>query len=346
MVKNFKKTFIFIILILLSACGGMTGTDSSSNNDPIPAASPLQFDFDTKMKLALGGTLTGWDELLIDGLEASDSVDLVFEPEGVATGNIIDASASSITFRINPETAGITQLKYKLNGVLQNKVIKIVIPPQEMIQVLMGEARSIIPQEITLDSEGRVERSSTSFTAQALLNVVRNRIKLMEERNEASLFVVDSDEFVSANLAERYRLVIQANRNGIYQFSPVDPDDPSFSAYSAAAQRSGLSASRMLVYDQALLTAADVFDESLEDNTSESFGFYSPTKSEYENLLTGLNSTELPEDVGRSDNTFPTLAPIQILILENISPQTFDEELPSFVFVKSRTSAEAAVLKL
>lgn len=345
MQKKIQKIFIVLFLLLLSACGGMSGTDST-NNDAIPAASPLQFNFDEKMKLAIGGTLTGWDQLLINNLGPTDSVTLVFEPEGIATGTIVDSNSNSITFKITPEKAGIAQLKYQINGVLQSKVIKVVIPPQEMIQVLMGEARSIIPQEITKDSEGRVDRNNASFTAQALLSVVRNRIKLMEERDEPSLFVVDSDEFVAADLAERYRLVIEANRNGIYQFSPVNPSDPSYSAYSTAAQRTGLSTSRMLVYDQALLTAADVFDESLSDNTQNSFGFYSPTKSEYENLLTGLDSTELPEDVGRSDSTFPSLAPIQILILENISPQTFDAELPSFVFVKSRSSTDKAVVKI
>lgn len=343
MQKNWLKILALFFLLLLGACGGISGI--SNSEDPIPTASPLTFNFDTKMKLALGGTLSGWDQLLIEDLGPTDSVDLVFDPEGIATGNVVDASSSTMTFRMSPQQAGITQLKYKVNGLLQNKVIKIVIPPQEMIQVLMGEARSIILEEITQDSEGRVDRQSTSFTAQALLSVVRNRIKLMETRNEASLFVVDADDFASADLAGRYRLVIEANRNGIYQFSPVDPDDPSFSAYSAATERMGLSTSRTLVYDQALLSAADIFDESLADNTLESFGFYSPTKSEYENLLTGLNSTELPEEVGRSDSTFPTLAPIQILILDGISPQSFDEELPSFVFVKSRSSLENAVFR-
>ena len=323
----------------------MSGSDSP-NSDVIPAASPLQFTFDTKMKLALGGTLSGWDQLLINNLGPTDDVKLEISPEGILAGHIVDASANTVTFQMTPLKAGIVQLKYRINGSLQDKTIKVVIPPQEMIQVLTGEARSIIPQEITKDSEGRVDRNSASFTAQALLSVVRNRIKIIEDQNQPSLFVVDGNDFTNADLAKRYQLVIEAHRNGVYQFSPVDPKDPSFAAYNAAAQRSGLSTSRTLVYDQALLTAADIFDESLEDHTKKSFGFYSPTKTEYENLLTGLHSTTLPDNVGRSDDTFPSLAPIQILILNGISPQTFDADLPSFVFVKSRTPMEDAVLKL
>lgn len=327
----------------MSACGGLS---SSNNEDAIPSAAPLQFDFDEKMTLALGGTLPGWDEVVISHISSTDQVLLEMIPQEVISARAVDASNDSLTFKIHPELAGIAQIRYRVNGVLQDKTIKVIIPPQEMIQVLMGEARSIIPQEITRDSAGNVDRESNSPTAQALLSVVRNRIKLIEEYDEPSLFVVDAEAFENADLAERYRLVIQAQTDGIYQFSPVNPEDPSFDAYMAAALRHNLGDSRLSVYDQALLTAAEIFDESLADNTSGSFGFYSPTESEYENLLTGLNSTDLPEDSGRSDDNFPTLAPIQILILNEISPQTFDEDLPSFVFVKSRNSAENAVIRL
>jgi len=346
MLSPFKIALLLMFLALgLSACGGMSG-GADSGPDAIPAASPLQFDFDEKVKLALGGTLAGWDEILIDGLDPQDQVELEFSPEGVASGSLVDATSDSVTFRLTPEQAGIAQLKYRINGSLQDKTIKVVVPPQEMIQVLMGEARSIIPQEISKDAEGRVDRSSRSPTAQALLSVVRNRVKLIEENDQPSLFVVDAEDFSDADLAGRYSLVILAHRNGIYQFSPVDPEDPSFDAFNAAAQREGLSASRLYVYDQALLSAADIFDESLADNTSGSFGFYSPTQGEYDALLSGLGSTELPEGAGRSDSTFPALAPIQILILPDISPQSFDADLPSFVFVKSRQANEDAVLKL
>lgn len=329
----------------LIGCGGMSGT-SDAGDDAIPAASPLQFDFDEKMKLALGGTLPGWDQLLIENLGPTDQVDLEISPEGIVEGQLLDASSHSATYRMLPQAAGIAQVRYRINGILQDKILKVVVPPQEMIQVLMGEARSIIPQEISKDAEGRVDRSSQSSTAQALLSVVRNRVKLIEANDQPSLFVVDAEDFSNADLAGRYSLVIRAHRNGIYQFSPVDPEDPSFDAFSAAAQRDGLSTSRLYVYDQALLSAADIFDESLGDNTSGSFGFYSPTESEYDALLSGLGSTELPEGAGRSDSTFPALAPIQILILPDISPQSFDANLPSFVFVKSRQANEDAVLRL
>ncbi len=343
--KNPLKLFgiTSLLILALSACGGLS---SSNDPDAIPSASPLQFDFDEKMKLALGGTLPGWDEVVINHIGPTDAVLLEMIPREVISADVVDATNESLTFKIHPQLAGIAQIRYRVNGVLQDKTIKVIIPPQEMIQVLMGEARSIIPQETTLDSEGRVDRTSTSFTAQALLSVARNRIKLIEDNDDPSLFVVDTQAFTNADLAERYRLVIQANANGIYQFSPADPEDPSFDAYTQAAQRPGLEGTRLNVYDQALLSAADIFDESLADNTQESFGFYSPTQSEYENLLSGLNSTELPEDVGRSDDIFPALAPIQILILNEISPQTFDANLPSFVFVKSRSPSENAVIRL
>lgn len=342
MIKKFRYLSLSLFFIL-SACGGLS---SSNDPDPIPSAAPLQFDFDEKMTLALGGTLPGWDEVVVSHIAPTDQVVLEMIPRENISATVVDATNDSLTFKIHPELPGIALIRYRVNDVLQDKNIKVIVPPQEMIQVLMGEARSIIPQESTLTSEGLVDRHSSSFTAQALLSVVRNRIKLIEERNEASLFVVDEEAFSEADLAQRYRLVIQANQNGIYQFSPVDPNDPSFEAYTAASQRGGLSDSRLIVYDQALLTAANIFDESLADNTFESFGFYSPTQSQYENLLSGLGSSELPEGIGRSDDTFPTLAPIQILILNEISPQTFDANLPSFVFVKSRTATENAVIRL
>ncbi|MFO1519905.1 MAG: hypothetical protein U1F57_09630 [bacterium] len=335
------RFFLFSLFLLLARCGGVP---PSSNSDVSPAP-PANFRFDTQIPLALGGVMPGWDQLMVENLNPSDQVKLNVEPSDLLQTEEVDATGMSLTYRLTPLRAGIGRLTYSVNGVEQGKVIRVVVPPQEMIQVLIGEARSIIPQEVKVDAEGRVLKTSVSTTAQAIFSVIRNRIALMVSQDAPELFVVDRSDFQSADSAGRYRLVIEAHHNSTYQFSPVAPGDPSNEAYLAGASREGLSGGRLLTYDQAVLTAAGVYADSLPDDTQGSFGYYSPSKTQYENILTGLNSTDLPSDIGTSDGQFPALSPIQIRILQAVSPQSFDADLPSFVFVGSRSPTQDAVIR-
>ena len=335
-----------ICLLSLSLGCGLNIAPGPEDPAALPATEPLQFAYDTYMPLALGGVLPGWDQIQIDSLQPADQVDIVIEPAVLASSLAIVDDGSAITYQITPHQAGIGKINYRINGILQNETIKLVVPPQAMIQVAMGEARSIIPQEVTTDTEGRVTKDSESPTAQALLSVVRNRIAIIEAEQAPYLFVVSSGAFAQADLAERYSLVIEANNGTTYQFSPVNPSDPSYPAYAQAADRAQLSlTSRILTYDQSVLTAAQIFDDSLADNTEGAFGYYSPTATQYQNLLSGLNSTTLPTGIGTSDSQFPALAPIQILLLSDISPQSFDKTLPSFVLIGARSPQESAVIQ-
>ncbi|MBI2336392.1 MAG: hypothetical protein HYU97_06485 [Deltaproteobacteria bacterium] len=345
MKPSFRLITIVCSLSLSLGCG-LNIAPEPEDPTTLPAAEPLQFTYDTYMPLALGGVLPGWDQIQIDGLQPADLVDILIEPATLASSLAIVDDGSAITYQITPHQAGIGKINYRINGVLQNETVKLVIPPQAMIQVVMGEARSIIPQEVTTDTEGRVAKDSQSPTAQALLSVVRNRIAIMEAEQAPYLFVVSTAAFAQANLAERYTLVITANNGTTYQFSPVNPNDPSYPAYAQAADRAQLTfTSRMLTYDQTVLTAAQIFDDSLTDNTDGAFGYYSPTATQYQNLLSGLNSTTLPTGIGTSDSQFPALAPIQILLLSDISPQSFDETLPSFVLIGARSFQDNAVIQ-
>ncbi len=331
---------LLVFVLLLTACEELT-TDPNS----IEAIPPLDFKYDDKMILALGGVQPSWDFIKIDNLASEDQVEISIDPPDLAQSHIYADDGQNIIIQIIPLQAGIGKVTYSINGDPQNDTIKLVIPPQAMIQILMGEARSIISQEVSLDANGRVKKDSNSETARALLSVVRNRMQLIDAEDAPYLFVVSNSTYATADLAMRYQLIIEANDNNVYQFSPVKPSDPSNEAYLDAANRNQLSfASRLLTYDQGLLTAAGIFDGSLIDNTDGAFGFYSPTKSQYENLLTGLNSTTLPSGIGTSDAQFPALAPIQIRILDTVSPQNFDTELPAFVFIGSRSQNDFAVL--
>ena len=141
--------------------------------------------------------------------------------------------------------------------------------------------------------------------------------------------------------------MIEAESNGVYQFSPLDPDDVRNEVYFQAAARADIEEDANLVaYDQAVSAAAFVFSDDTEDPTDGAFGFYSPTAIQYQKVEEALLSetTTLPTGIGTSDAQFPFFAPIQIVILPYVAGRADDETIPAFVFIRERESDEPAVV--
>jgi hypothetical protein len=110
-----------------------------------------------------------------------------------------------------------------------------------------------------------------------------------------------------------------------------------------AEQRKLMSGDELIAYDQAVLTAAGIFNGDTEDTTTGAFAFRSPTPEEWNSIAQAwtIHSYDLPSGAGWSDASFPAFAPIQILIHPDV--WTYDDGRPSFVFARMRTSTDAAV---
>lgn len=301
-------------------------------------------DVSGRLALGLGGLGEGMDEIQIDPAFillnlTNDDPDLFsLEPlEGYAS--FTEGNGA----RVIPERVGIGYVTPIISGRTWDP-IQVTIPPQELVQILIGEARGPLDDEATVEDDV-VKVSSVSVTGDAVGAVIRNRIALINETGSPGLFLADPDAYESDPPASYYQAVIEANNGTIYQFSPVAPDDPSHDAYESAANRNSLEEDLLAAYDQAVLTAADIFNEETEDPTGGAFAFYSPTEAEYEILQASLlaRDLDLPEDGGASDANFPALAPVQILVLPGIAPSHISDDVPSFVFVRTRSTAEPAV---
>ena len=79
--------------------------------------------------------------------------------------------------------------------------------------------------------------------------------------------------------------------------------------------------------------------------SSDLFGFYSPSEEEYDALREALETEvrDLPAGGGVSDGRFPSLAPLQVLILPDVASSADNDDVPSFVFVRSRNDLDPAV---
>ncbi len=300
-----------------------------------------------KITVALGGTRSGADEYIFsesDGVTGvrNDDEDLfaVGPREGFST------IAAGHGFKVTPLQEGIGYVTPQTaTGSLA--AVEVTVPPQTLIQILIGEARGELTREATLE-DGHVKTSSVSVTGNALAAVIRNRIHLINETANPNLFVADATTYASEPPISYYEAVIQANDGSTYQFSPVRPSDPSHDEYLAATARSSVTSELITAYDQAVATAGGVFDDATTDPTSESFAFYSPTSAQFQLLRNALEDPQneggqLPEDCGTSDSNFPALAPIQVLLLPEVASSAGDDDVPAFVFVRSRSGADAAV---
>lgn len=331
---------LFFLLFFINGC-----LSSGVDDGRLPEGNAIQKEKDVsgKLSLAMGGVAEGLDLVTVTGgapkvLEfETEDTDLVKLEVPAGYGDYEEARSA----RVVPIGVGIAYVTPVVDS-REREPVQITIPPQKLVQVLVGEARGQIVREATLDDEEIIKSSSVSVTADALGAVIRNRIKTINEEENPLLFKVDAAQYSSHPPASWYEAVIEADN----QFNPVDPEDENHERYSKAAFRTNFrDDDDLIAYDQAVLSAADIFNEDTEDPTEGAFAFYSPSEGEYESLLIALEAGdfELPNKAGTSDAKFPNLAPVQVLILKEVATATTKTDRPSFVFVRERDSTEPAV---
>ncbi|MDO8462303.1 MAG: hypothetical protein Q7S98_05540 [Deltaproteobacteria bacterium] len=347
-----KLSLLIFLALVVTACGTTSSSPndpaSTTENDPTPTRDR---DTDNKLSVALGGVGPGMDEILVNGNNSKEPIDFETEDNNLFTFESL-AGKGSFTEgnggRVIPKDIGIAKVWYTLSGKIQT-IYEITVPPQTLVQILVGEGRGQLATEAKMDGTGtEIDLSSVSPTGDALGAVIRNRIKLIDEKKSPGLFAADRTRYYSDQPSSSYDAVIEASSKGGFQFSPVDPNDPTHTKYLAAGSRDnlkGMETDLLTAYDQAVLTGGDTFNDSMEDPTNGAFAFYSPTAAQYENLREALETgtSKFPADAGTSDAQFPAYAPIQVLILESVSDQPSGKNLPSFVFVRKRESGVAAV---
>lgn len=346
-----KKIGLILTCLTLTACGSVADYftkpftslfDSDDAQPPTVTDQPV-VEPTAKFALAMGGVAPGRDEIAIVPAPAAD---LQFSATSDIIGFLPRPGKTSFTdgagAQLVPQKEGTTTVHYSVGGVDAAPVYSVTIPPQSLIQVLIGEARGQIADEVTL-SNGAVALASRSVTAEAIASVVRNRVKLIDAKGNPALFDVDAMKYALGGEPAKYDAVIEAAQSGTYQFSPVDPDDPSHGEFENAAARSFLDKSLLAAYDQSALSAAQIFDGSTVDPTHGAFGFRTPTANEglCLDLAARAPSPVLPSSCDDPDARFPAFVPVQILIHPNV-PRLSDGR-PAFIFYRARTLTEPAV---
>lgn len=333
-------SFFLPLCFVLTAFGSCTGAVDEA---PTGSVTQKTKDVSGKLSLALGGVAPGWELLKID--ESPNSLDFSTQDTDLIELAIPPGFSSYIeakTAEVTPKEVGIAYVTPTVNS-RERDPIQVTISPQKLIQILVGEARGQLTREATLDDD-QVQTSSVSVTGDALGAVIRNRINKINEAESPGLFKADAALYTSNPPVSYYEAVIEGG-DETYQFSPVDPTDPTHKFYLNAAQREDLKDDNLAAYDQAVLTAAEIFNEGTEDPTNGAFAFYSPSENEYEALQESLESgrLDLPSGAGTSDARYPSLAPVQVLILQDVASATSRDSRPSFVFVRERNETEPAV---
>lgn len=339
----------------LSACGDIFDLTPWNNDSPgtgaAAAGTTSTIEATATYAVALGGVAPGRDELVIyneDGTVRDFSGQtLAFETDNdnieLSPRPDFDDFAGGSGAIIIPKKVGVTIVSYAVDGVPSPDKYNVIVPPQSLIQALMGEARGQIANEAQTE-DGRVALSSASPTGNAVGAVIRNRVLLLEADQPLSLFVVDEAVWVLDEPGSHWDAVITAENNGVYQFSPVDPSTMSYDIYMASTNRAGmLDDSEFIAYDQAVLTAAGIFANETADPTGGAFSFRTPPPSQAECLEAALTSlvTELPDGCGPGDENYPAFAPIQILIHPSVAK--LSDGHPSFVFIRNRSPDEPVV---
>lgn len=350
---------IFALLFALIFCQGCwkqlldpTGLIFGGGDDDRPSVLPSRVTDPTdKLALAVGGVMPGRDELVLFDASGnprdftdhtlvcnSDDEDIVavdvrpgFQTQAAGSGVLVTALAS-----------GVTAIRCSIDGNDPTDVYEVTVPPQEFIQILVAEAMGQLAEEAALDPDEEgdvVELSSTSPTGNALGSAIRNRISQINQHDDPGLFLADEDLYDADPQPTYYEAVILAQD----QFSPTDPDDPNNDLFMDAEQRKLLAGEELIAYDQAVLTAAGIFNGDIADSTTGAFAFRSPTVEEWNAIAQALStrSYDLPAGSGWTDASFPAFAPIQILIHPDV--WTYDDGRPAFVFARMRTSTDPAV---
>lgn len=348
-----KKTGILLICLLLTACGSIADyftkpytslfDDDDDSNAAPEVTTQSVIEPTAKFALAMGGVAPGRDELVID---PAPTADLQFTSTKDIIGFLPRPGKTSFTdgagAQIVPQKEGTTTVHYTTGGTESTSVYAVTIPPQLLIQILIGEARGQIAGEVTL-TNGAVALTSRSITAEAIAWVVRNRVSLSDAKSNPGVFEADPVHYALGGDPGKYNAIIEAVHQTIYQFSPVDPNDASHDEFKNAEARSFLDKSLFAAYDQAVLSAAQVFDGTHPDPTGGAFGFRTPTVNEglCLDLAAKTPSPVLPSSCDDPDARFPAFAPVQILIHPQV-PRLSDGR-PAFIFYRARTISEAAV---
>jgi hypothetical protein len=340
-IRRFAFFFSLVLglssLVFFSGCDVFGGSDSGGSGDD-GGVTHREKDVSGKLSVALGGSGPGLDEIVLDGTFATVS----FENNDP---DLFDLEVSGHTARVVPLGSGIGYVTPVVNGHATDPV-EVTIPPQRLIQILLGEARGQLDREATTeegDGGEQVTPGSVSVTGDAVVAVIRNRIDLINDEGAPSLFLADAGDYGSDPPLSYYDAVIEASSGSVYQFSPVKPGDPSHAVYLAAEAREDMDSGLRIAYDQAALTAASLFSGDTEDPTGGAFAFYSPTEDQNGLIQDALRegASSLPAGCGTSDANFPAFAPVQILVLKDVAPSIGG--VPSFVFVRSRSNFEPAV---
>lgn len=303
--------------------------------------------------IALGGVAPGRDELVIVD-ETGEIVDfgeteLTFEVDNDVVGLLarsgFDTFSSGSGAEIVPQKVGQAIINYYIDGAIQEDEFLVIVPPQSLIQMMIAEGSTQLTAEADIGEDSHVLLTSTSETANAIAWVTRNRVDIIGETDNHSLFAVDEDAWDADPTGSYYDAVITASNGGIYQYSPVDPTNPTNDVYADAEARSFLEPNYHRAYDQAVLTAAQVYAGITTDPTGEAFGFFSPTPDQWEEIerVYQYNLIHLTNGCGMDDSDFPAFAPIQILVHPAV--WMYPDGRPSFVFIREKDPLDYAVVK-
>lgn len=347
------------IALNLTACGALLPSFLQSSNDDTNAASdesPLPSDTPAisptlRFALPLGGVAPGRDELVLyaDDDTVRDlqghTLRLFVEPTDIIGFTVrpgADDYADGSGARITPLAVGTAMVRATIDRTPQPERYAVIVPPQSLVQVLIGEARGVLAKDATV-VDGVVTLDSRSVVGEAIGAVIRNRIALIDAAQRPGLFAADPIIYNRDDPAAHYDAVITAQTFSLYQFSPVHPDDPSHEAYTLAEARQFLPPRDQIAYDQAALTAAGIFDGAIADPTNGAFGFRTPTTAEYDCLQEALRTqpSTLLAACGPMDTNFPALAPIQILIHPEV--RLLADGRPAFVFYRTRNAGDPVV---
>lgn len=351
-----------MLALTLSSCGflkemydpyGIFDGDGDDPNQNTVTTDP-SIEPTHKYAIAIGGVAPGRDQLVIydenNAIRTFAGKTLDITTDNDAVGLLVrsgyETYAEGSGAQIVPQKTGIAKITYSIDDVAQDEEFQVTVPPQSLIQVLMGEARGEMEGEATFNDAHAIALSSESATGNAIGAVIRNRVKLLENGLSLSAFEVSEEKWNADDPAAHWDAVIEAVNGSIYQFSPVDPTDLNNAIFKNSDARSYLEGPDVKAYDQAVLTAAGIYNGDTLDNTYGSFAFFSPTPDETLKLLEAyyLQTTTLPDGCGVSDENFPLFAPVQVFINPKVTDITTDNPIPSFVFIRSRIATVPAVV--
>jgi len=329
--------------------GDDSGGSSSDSGDESYSPSVPVIEATATYSIAMGGVAPGRDELVLtdsDGelLDLSGQ-ELRFESSTDVVGFLprpdYSDFASGSGAQIVPQKTGFAVVTYYIDDAIQYDQFLVIVPPQTLIQMMVSEASTQLTAEAEVNDDYHVTLDSDSPTANAIGGVTRNRVIMITETGNPSLFEADDATWDESP----YTAVITANSSGVYQYSPVDPSNAAHTTYTNAEARSYLDDSLHRAYDQAVLSAAHIYSDNTADPTGDAFGFFSPTAEEWAKIDIAYKNGlyDLPVGAGVSDSDFPALEPIQIVVLDSVS--TLSDGRPSFVFIRSKEPLDYAVVK-